>query len=130
MGYWIPSEKQVKQILKRVLNKNGSISSQRLLRELVIKELDKIQPDAGLSGERLRRIAATSVFISLEIHVREGETKRFQTNCPVCGTPLKRIKNLTIWGGVVTLEFRCPVCGYWTGKKKRIPSRYIFHYTP
>ena len=128
MGYWIPSDRQIKQILKRVLNKNKIISSQRLLRELVLKELDKIKPSAGLSSERLRRIAANSVFITLEIHTREGKTRRFKTNCPVCNTPLKRVRNQTIWGGVVTLEFRCPVCGYWTGKKERIPSRYIFHY--
>ncbi|RLF39600.1 MAG: hypothetical protein DRN12_06750 [Thermoplasmata archaeon] len=130
MGYWIPSDRQVKQILKRVLNKNKVISSQKLLRDLVLRELERIKPNAGLSKERLRRIAANSVFISLEIHAREGKTRKFQTNCPVCNTTLKRIRNQTIWGGVVTLEFRCPLCGYWTGKKRRIPSRYIFHYTP
>ncbi len=120
----------VKQILKKILMVSGSISSQKLLRNLVIKELSKIQLNPGLSNTRLRRIAANSSFISIETLTREGETKVFQINCPVCGEHLKEVKNKTIWNGTVTLGFRCPICGYWTGKKNRIPSRYIFHYTP
>jgi C4-type Zn-finger protein len=49
------------------------------------------------------------------------------TKCPVCGGSLKNVKNLTIYGGKVTIEFSCKNCGYWTGKKKRIPTRYVFH---
>ena len=42
--------------------------------------------------------------------------------------PSKGVKNLTIWGGEVTIQFQCSDCGYWTGKKKRIPTRYVFHF--
>jgi len=52
---------------------------------------------------------------SKELVIKELNTKK------------KRVKNLTIWGGEVTIEFRCNKCGYWTGKKKRIPTRYVFH---
>ena len=80
-----------------------------------------------MSGSRLRSIAIKSDFLKLEIHSREGDPKKLLTKCPVCGTVLKRVKNLTIWGGEVTIEFNCSNCGYWTGKKKRIPTRYVFH---
>ena len=28
---------------------------------------------------------------------------------------------------IISTGFRCQYCGYWTGKKKRIPTRYVFH---
>ena len=80
-----------------------------------------------LAYKVLRNIAIKSDFIKLEIHSREGDPKKLMTKCPVCNNTLKRVKNLTIWGGEVTIEFRCANCGYWTGKKKRIPTRYVFH---
>ena len=93
-----------------------------------VSELKKIDPLFGVSPQRLRRFAIDSPFVSLEIHSREGNPKKLLRGCPVCNHSLKQIKNLTIWGGEVTIEFQCPHCGYWTGKKKRIPTRYVFHY--
>jgi len=29
-------------------------------------------------------------------------------------------------GGTVTLGYRCERCKYWTGLKRRVPTRYIF----
>ena len=40
------------------------------------------------------------------------------------------MKNITIYGGTVTLGHKCKRCGYWTGKTRRIPSRYIFTLKP
>jgi len=37
------------------------------------------------------------------------------------------IDALFVYGGEVTLEFRCDVCGYWTGKKKKIPTLNFFY---
>ena len=82
----------------------------------------------GVSRKRLRDIAINSGFVNLEIHSREGSPHKVLTKCPVCGKKLKRVKNLTIWGGEVTIQFQCSNCGYWTGKKKRIPTRYVFHF--
>ena len=45
----------------------------------------------------------------------------------IASNGFRYVKNQTIWGGEVTLEFRCRRCGYWTGKKKRVPTRYVFH---
>ena len=127
MSYHIPSDDKIKAALENVLKKFRTVQSQHKLTKLVKKELDTKKEKFGVSGSRLRNIAINSNFVKLEIHSREGDPKKLMAKCPVCGSTLKRVKNLTIWGGEVTIEFRCPNCGYWTGKKKRIPTRYVFH---
>ena len=127
MSYHIPSDDEIKAALENVLKKFRTVQSQHKLTKLVKKELDTKKENFGVSGSRLRNIAINSDFIKLEIHSREGNPKKLMTKCPVCRITLKRVKNLTIWGGEVTIEFSCPNCGYWTGKKKRIPTRYVFH---
>jgi len=127
MSYYIPSDKQVEAALEKVLTKFRTVPSQNRLKQLVTKELKTKKKAFGVSGSRLRNLAIQSDFVKLEIHSREGDPKKVLTKCPVCRSSLKRVKNLTIWGGEVTIEFRCTHCGYWTGKKKRIPTRYVFH---
>lgn len=121
-----PSDEQVINALRRIINNYRIIQSQYKLRNLVLKELNSKKKTYGISEKRLRNIAINCDFIKLEIHSREGDPKKILTKCPVCGNSLSRVKNLTIWGGEVTIEFRCSNCGYWTGKKKRIPTRYVF----
>ncbi len=128
MSHHIPSDEQVEKALVKVLKKYRTVDSQNKLRYLVIKELNTKKKKYGISGSRLRLIALKNDSVKLEIHTREGDPKKPMAKCPVCGNPLKKLKNLTIWGGEVTIEFRCKKCGYWTGKKKRIPTRYVFHY--
>lgn len=127
MSYYIPSDKQVEHALKKVLTRFRTIPSQNRLKDLVTNALTSKKKEYGVSAKRLRTIALKTDFVQLEIHSREGDPQKVLTRCPVCGTLLKRVKNLTIWGGEVTLEFQCPFCKYWTGKKKRIPTRYVFH---
>jgi predicted RNA-binding Zn-ribbon protein involved in translation (DUF1610 family) len=127
MSYHISSDKQVETALKKVLKKYRTVQSQNKLKGLVTKELITKKKKFGVSGGRLRNLAIKSDFVKLEIHSREGDPKKILVKCPVCGSILKRVKNLTIWGGKVTIEFRCSKCGYWSGKKKRIPTRYVFH---
>lgn len=128
MDYHIPSDNQVEAVLRKVLKKFRTVHSQNRLKQLITKELNTTKKKKfGVSGERVRNIAIRSDFVKLEIHSREGDPKKLLVKCPVCNSSLKRVKNLTIWGGEVTIEFSCPNCGYWTGKKKRIPTRYVFH---
>jgi hypothetical protein len=127
MSYHIPTEDQIKVVLENVLKKFRTVQSQNKLKKLVTKELNTKKKKFGVTGNRLRNIAINSDFVKLEIHSREGDPKKLMVKCPVCRSTLKRVKNLTIWGGEVTIEFRCNKCGYWTGKKKRIPTRYVFH---
>ena len=128
MSYHIPSDEQIGSALKKVLTKFRTVYSQTKLKTLVTKELSAKKKEFGVSGTRLRDIAINSGFVKLEIHSREGDPKKILTVCPVCNSGLKRVKNLTIFGGEVTIQFRCTKCGYWTGKKKRIPTRYVFHF--
>jgi len=121
------SDEEIKEALSKVFNKNHTVSSQNNLKKLVDKELNKKKLKSGVSPSRVRNNAIACDFIKLEIHSREGDPDKIMAKCPVCGGSLKNVKNLTIWGGEVTIEFSCKNCGYWTGKKKRIPTRYVFH---
>ncbi|MFW6173905.1 MAG: hypothetical protein ACOC5T_09185 [Elusimicrobiota bacterium] len=127
MAYHIPSDNKVKNAVKKVFKKYRIVTSQHKLKELVEKELKTKKKRFCVSERRLRTIVLKSGLTSIEIYSREGDPHKILARCPVCDNSLKRVKNLTIWGGEVTIEFRCSNCGYWTGKKKRIPTRYIFH---
>ena len=127
MSYNIPSDEKVKKAVKKIFSKYQMVSSQHKLKELVEKELKTKKKLFQVSEQRLRKLALQTGEIAIEIHSREGDPKKVLSKCPVCGHQLERVKNLTIWGGEVTIEFSCKFCGYWTGKKKQIPNRYIFH---
>ncbi len=128
MSYHIASDEQIKKALKSILKKNRTINTQAKLKKLVTEKINKKKKKYGISPSRVRDIAINSSFVDIEIHSREGDPKKSMNKCPVCKSDLKKVKNKTIWGGKVTIEFRCKKCGYWTGKKKRIPKRYVFHY--
>jgi hypothetical protein len=124
-----PTDKQLQKALNTVLTKHHTVPSQHRLQHLVSKQLNaKSKKKYGVNPQRLRALALDSGNVTLEIHSREGDPKKILHKCPVCGNSLQRVKNLTIWGGEVTIQFRCSNCGYWTGKKKRIPTRYVFHF--
>jgi len=128
MNYHISSDEQIVNALRNISKKYRTVGSQLKLRELVEKELNPKDKKYSVSQSRIRNIAINSDFVKLEIYSREGDPKKTLNKCPVCGNKLTRVKNLTIWGGEVTIEFSCSKCGYWTGKKKRIPTRYVFRF--
>ena len=127
MSYHIPSDEQITDALNKVFKEFHVVQSQNKLKILVTKELNKKKKKYCVSAARLRNVAIKSGFIKIEIHSREGDPRKVLRKCPVCGFVLDKVKNLTIWGGEVTIEFYCRNCGYRTGKKKRIPTLYIFH---
>ena len=128
MSYNIPSRNLIENALNEISKKYNTVDSQKKLKELVEKEININEEFYHISEPRLRNIAIESNLIKLEIHSREGDPKKLLNRCPICKNHLNRVRNQTIWGGKVTLEFRCKKCGYWTGKKKRIPTRYVFHF--
>ena len=128
MSYHIPSDENVTKAVENVLKKHRIVNSQQLLKQLVEKELKKKSREFHISFNRLRNIVIKYDLAKIEIYSRQGSPDKVLNKCPVCNNLLKRVKNLTIWGGEVTIELRCLSCGYWTGKKKRIPTLYIFHY--
>lgn len=128
MSYNIPSKIQIENALINISKKYNTVYSQKKLKDLIEKELNTENEIFHVSGPRLRVISLECNFIKLEILSREGDPKKSLSRCPICKNQLNRVRNQTIWGGKVTLEFRCSKCGYWTGKKKRVPTRYIFHF--
>lgn len=123
--YRIPSDELIRASLARVFSTRHAVNSQRQLKHLVEKDLRS--EDVFRVGEpRLRQIAIDSGLVDLEIRCRETQEKRSLVRCPVCGERLRRVRNMTVFGGTVTVGYRCGRCGYWTGLRKRVPTRYIF----
>src|SRR6266571_1125992 len=97
-SYRIPSDDRVRASLVRVFSTRQIVDSQRRLKGLV----------------------------DLEINCRDTDEMRSLVKCPVCGVRLKKVRNMTVFGGTVTLGYRCERCKYWTGLKRRVPTRYVF----
>ena len=123
--YRIPAEQVVRDALARVLGARHQVTSQRQLKRLVERDL-KGDEKYRVGGRRLRLAAIDAGLVDLEIHTRETLEKRSQIKCPVCGARLRKVRNMTVFGGTVTLGYRCDRCRYWTGLRKRVPTRYIF----
>jgi uncharacterized C2H2 Zn-finger protein len=128
MAHRVPDDETVVAAARSVLREAKSVVSQRELRRLVLLELRRADKTFSLGGERLRRLMAHQDFARVELRARKGSREKILTKCPVCDERLVRQKNQTLFGGEVTLTLRCPRCGYWTGKEKRIPTLYTFHF--
>ena len=124
-AYRIPSDERVRESLARVFATRHAVDSQHRLKQLVEKDLKGEEP-FRVGEVRLRQIAIGSGLLDLEIHCREAEQKTSLYKCPVCGERLQRVRNMTVYGGTVTLGYRCDRCKYWTGLRRRIPIRYVF----
>ena len=126
MAYRIPSDTEVAKAIKDVLDRHGVINSQRKLTELVQRVMRRHDSDYRVSEERVRKLAIDNGLATLEIRCRDTRDKTSAGACPVCGGRTKRIKNLTVYGGSVTMGYKCSTCGYWTGLRNRVPTLYIF----
>jgi len=129
MSYSIPNDEEVQDALRYVMRRNKGINSLNKLRDLVLKELQNKNPDYTVGFERIRKLAVTAPFIKTNIYARKSEKKgSLKGKCPVCSNKLEKTKNETIFGGSVTLGYKCQKCPYWTTLKRRIPTRYSFEY--
>jgi DNA-directed RNA polymerase subunit RPC12/RpoP len=126
MAYRIPSDTEVVEAIKDALQRHGIINSQRKLAELVLRELRRHDSDYTVSEERIRRLAIENSLAKIDIHCRDTPKKTSAKACPVCGGRTDRIRNLTVYGGTVTMGYKCRTCGYWTGLKQRVPVLYVF----
>ncbi len=126
MGYRLPDETRLRVVLTDVVDRSGGVRTLSRLVDLVGDALAQDDPRYRVSAERLRRIAVTSDKIRVQIHTRRSGSKRLKKACPVCGSRMKRLENQTLTGSRVILEARCPTCPYWTGRARRIPTRYVF----
>jgi uncharacterized protein with PIN domain len=127
MNYRIPSSDLLVDVIREVVKKHLTVSSQRKLTGLVLRRLMDIDNEYAASEERIRKVTIDSGVAKIEIHCRESEEKSRYSRCPVCGSKMTRIRNETVFGGTVTLGYKCTKCPYWTGLKRRIPIRYVFY---
>ncbi len=125
--YKVPTDDDVVEAIQKAMTGSHIVRSQTELRALVQSELKAKDPAFSITNERLRRIALDKVGLQIEMQSRELEDGPALARCPVCKSPLKATKNDTIYGGTVTLGFKCTKCPYWTGIKRRVPTRYTFY---
>lgn len=126
MGYKRPEEEIILEAIRNAFNERRTMESQRQLRDRVLKELRKTDPGLTVSGSRIRRLAITSGIAKVDITWRETDRKTARFRCPVCGSELKPMKNETVFGGTVTLGFKCPACPFRSSMKRQEPTRYVF----
>lgn len=126
MAYRIPSDTEVVEAIRDVLGRYGIINSQRKLTEFVLRSLRRHDSDYAISEERVRKLALGNGLATVEIRCRDTREKTSAGACPVCDGRTERIRNLTVYGGSVTMGYRCRTCGYWTGLKNRVPTLYVF----
>ena len=96
--------------------------------DLTRKKLREINPEYSVTDERVRKVAIQTGVASVEIKSREIPSQKPTTECPVCSSKMRRIKNKTLYGKAVTLRYKCPKCKFSTGICRSIPVRYIFRY--
>jgi len=129
MSYEIPKEDEVADIILKILKRRGSIESQNELHREVMKHLKRRNKSYKLTPRRMRIIALRTGKIRMEIRYKLMKREIEEINvCPVCGGKMVKIENATLEGKKVTIGFKCTSCPYWTGKKLRMPVRYIFRY--
>ncbi len=126
MSYKVPTDEEVLQAIKNVMNNLGVVNSQIKLKELVERDLQETDKDYRVGPRRLRVLALGSDHVRVDIHCRESDIIKKMSRCPVCDHNLKVVKNKTVFDGIVTIGHECTHCSYWTGKKRRIPTRYVF----
>lgn len=126
MAYRRPSDTEILEAIKDAMQRHGVVNSQRKMTALVLKELKRHDSDYSVSEERVRRLAIENGLAKVEIHARETGKKTQARDCPVCGGKTAKIRNETVYGGTVTVGYKCKSCGFWTGLKERVPTLYVF----
>ncbi len=123
-AYSLPPAEQVAAAALAVLRAHHTTPSLWKLWTLTLAQLRQERQTIALKPERLRRLLVADPRFEVEVHYREEPTKRALSRCPVCRASLAISKNETIFGGTVTVGHRCTRCSYWTGVRRRVPTRY------
>jgi len=126
MPYRRPSDTEIVDAIKEALRRHGIVNSQRKMRELVLKELHRHDPDYSVGEVRVRKLAIKNRLAKVVTKGRSSKEKTVANACPVCNGKMRRTKNLNLYGGTVNMGYKCEACGYWTGIKRRVPSLYVF----
>lgn len=121
-------DEEVVAAIAAVFQKHEKVETQRRLREAVQKELQRLRPGAKVGGPRVRLLAARSGIVRVETsRAKVGDGIKGVHDCPVCQHKLRKVRNRTLAGGQVLIGLRCPRCGYKSGQRIAVPTRYVFH---
>lgn len=127
MSSRVPAAEVLAVAIADVLREHATVDSQNRFAELVREKLRYIDPQYGVTEERLRKVAIQSGLVTVEVESRDSGKRVRMKECPVCGGRMERVRNKTLSGGTTTLGYRCDTCPYSTGSTRRIPTRYVFH---
>lgn len=125
MSLNIPSDERVEDAIFVVMYGNRAVESQRLLADLVRKELNKGLERFNISDERIRKIAINRDLVNVTISYNEAKGE-MPSECPVCGNKIIEVKNSTLDGDTAVISRRCTKCPYSIGQVKRVPGKYVF----
>ncbi|MFZ3356446.1 MAG: hypothetical protein WA549_06780 [Thermoplasmata archaeon] len=95
-------------------------------RDALLPILRRMDPKMTLGGRRLRALVVAIPGVRMEVRYTEREPTSPLERCPVCGAPVRPLRNQTLTGEPVELGYRCTRCAYWTHRKRRVPVRYSF----
>jgi hypothetical protein len=107
----------------------GRYSSQAAFLRAFRPALRAEDPTMRIAAPRLRSLLVGTPGVRLLVRYTEQSDAPASSECPVCGAELVPIRNRTLTGSVVALGQRCPRCGYWTHRHRRIPVRYAVQRT-
>lgn len=124
--YKIPSDKEIKEALIKVLKKYREIGSQKLLKKLVLEELRGIDRYYVVSDERIRKIAFQ--INEIKIDMLKRKSRREAIKCYICGGELETVKVKNLFGEEVPLGKKCKTCGLVLERASLAPKKYIFVY--
>src|SRR2546425_11597729 len=112
-SYRIPNDDRIRDSLARVFSTRPMVDSQRKLKQLVEKDL-KGDEKYRVGEPRLRLLAIDSGLLDLEIRCRDTDEMRSLIKCPVCGARLKKVRNMTVYGGTGRPWYRSGRCTDWS----------------
>jgi hypothetical protein len=120
-----PRDEEIVRAARRLVRgSKATFGSQNAFRAAVTQYLRHEDPLAVVGGRRLRRLLIGVPGIRLTVHYSEHAQSEPLTECPVCGSALRPIRNMTLGGEAVVLGQRCTRCDYWTHRARRVPTRY------
>ena len=125
-----PADELVRRQARRLVRGGkASFRSQSAFRDALLELVRRDEPLAALGGARLRRLLVGVPGVRISVHYRERPGVPPPQRCPVCGAPLRPIRNRTLTGSSIVLGQRCERCDYWTHGHRRVPVRYLFSST-
>jgi hypothetical protein len=126
VDYALPEDGLILEAALDALRQRRTMRSESALLRAVRERLRKADPKATVGRRRLRLVCLKSGKVEVTAFTRFSNERRAISRCPVCRGAIKPIRNRTVYDGSVTLGYRCLVCGYWTGIRRRIPTLYMY----